>query len=123
MAATVKAVREQFPDRKLVACLELHTFSSLNPEFLPQYAGSLNPADDALVYFSPRALAHKKLPELSISQVHQHFADDSLKVSNESVEVIDWLKEKEGPAVFLLMTSGNFDGVDLEGLAKELTKS
>ncbi len=87
---------------------------------MPQYAGSLNPADDALVYFSPKALAHKKLPELSIAQVHQHFADDSLTVSNESAEVMEWLKEKEGPAVFLLMTSGNFDGVNLEGLANTI---
>jgi UDP-N-acetylmuramate: L-alanyl-gamma-D-glutamyl-meso-diaminopimelate ligase len=121
VAATVKAVREQFPKRKLVACLELHTFSSLNPEFLPQYKGSLDPADEALVYFSPKALAHKKLPELSIAQVHDHFANDALNVSNASDEVLDWLKKVDGPAVFLLMTSGNFYGVDLEGLGAELS--
>ena len=118
--ATVKAVREQYPDRQLVACLELHTFSSLNPEFLPQYAGTLNPADKALVYFNPKAVAHKKLPELSVAQVHQHFANTSLTVSNNADEVVNWLKDSKGPSVFLLMTSGNFDGVNLEALAKEL---
>lgn len=118
--ATVKAVHEQYPDWQLVACLELHTFSSLNPEFLPQYAGTLNPADKALVYFSPKAVAHKKLPELSVPQVHQHFANTALTVSNNADEVVNWLKSQEGPSVFLLMTSGNFDGVNLEALAEEL---
>lgn len=120
VAATVKAVREQFPNRKLVACLELHTFSSLNPDFLPQYKGSLDLADEALVFYSPKALAHKKLPQLSITQVHGHFANDALTVSNKSDEVLAWLAQKEGPAVYLLMTSGNFDGVDLAQCALDL---
>jgi UDP-N-acetylmuramate: L-alanyl-gamma-D-glutamyl-meso-diaminopimelate ligase len=121
VAATVKAVKEQFTDRQVVACLELHTFSSLNPAFLPQYAGSMSPADKALVYFSPKAVAHKKLPALSAADVHRHFADDRITVSTETAKVVNWLKSVEGPAVFLIMTSGNFDGQNLEELAKELT--
>jgi UDP-N-acetylmuramate: L-alanyl-gamma-D-glutamyl-meso-diaminopimelate ligase len=118
--ATVKAVREQYPDRQLIACLELHTFSSLNPAFLPQYAGTLNPADKALVYYSKKALAHKKLPDLPVADVKNHFANENLVVSNDANEVTDWLKAIAGPAVFLIMTSGNFDGVKLEELAGEL---
>jgi UDP-N-acetylmuramate: L-alanyl-gamma-D-glutamyl-meso-diaminopimelate ligase len=118
--ATVKAVREQYPDRQLIACLELHTFSSLNPAFLPQYAGTLNPADKALVYYSKKALAHKKLPDLPVADVKNHFANENLVVSNDANEVTDWLKAIAGPAVFLIMTSGNFDGVKLEALAGEL---
>jgi UDP-N-acetylmuramate: L-alanyl-gamma-D-glutamyl-meso-diaminopimelate ligase len=120
VAATVKAVKEQFTDRQVVACLELHTFSSLNPAFLPQYAGSMSPADKALVYFSPKAVAHKKLPALSAADVHRHFADERITVSTETGEVVHWLQSVEGPAVFLIMTSGNFDGQNLEVLAKGL---
>ena len=121
VAATVQAVREQFPERKLVACLELHTFSSLNPEFLPQYRGALGPADDALVYFNPEAVKHKKLPALSVDEVRGHFGSSSLHVSNQSTEVEKWL-EKQGDAIFLLMTSGNFDGIDLDDLANRIVE-
>lgn len=119
VSATVAAVKEQFPNKKVVACLELHTFSSLNPEFLPQYKGALNPADEALVYFNPDAVAHKKLPSLSKEDVHRHFGNDKISVSNRSDEVEEWLKSK-GDGVFLIMTSGNFDGIDLNSLANEI---
>ena len=119
VAATVKAVKEQFPDHKVVACLELHTFSSLNPEFLPQYKGALDPADEALVYFNPKAVAHKKLPELSVTDVHKHFGNERIHVNTVSQDVAAWLNS-QGHAVYLLMTSGNFDGIDLDQLANEL---
>ena len=119
VSATVAAVKEQFPNKKVVACLELHTFSSLNPEFLPQYKGALDLADEALVYFNPDALAHKKLPPLSKEDVHRHFGNDKIAVNNRSKEVKEWLKSI-GDGVFLIMTSGDFDGIDLTELANEI---
>ena len=119
VAATVAAVRELHPDKKLVACLELHTFSSLNPDFLPLYKGALDLADEAMVYYSPKTVAHKKLPAISKADIHNNFANQSLVVTNESAEVTLWLKT-QGNAIFLLMTSGNFDGLDLNALGKEL---
>jgi UDP-N-acetylmuramate: L-alanyl-gamma-D-glutamyl-meso-diaminopimelate ligase len=80
----------------------------------------MSPADKALVYFSPKAVAHKKLPALSAADVHRHFADERITVSTETGEVVHWLQSVEGPAVFLIMTSGNFDGQNLEVLAKGL---
>lgn len=120
VGATTKAVREQYPNHTFVACLELHTFSSLNPEFLPQYAGTLQAADHAMVYFNPKAVAHKKLPPLSIQEVMQHFDNKTLTVSNDAQEVANWLKTKKGKTVYLLMTSGNFDGIDLAELGNDL---
>lgn len=119
VAATVAAVRELHPDKKLVACLELHTFSSLNPDFLPLYKGALDFADEAMVYYSPKTVAHKKLPAISKADILENFANQNLVVSNESTEVAPWLKTR-GNAIFLLMTSGNFDGLDLNALGKEL---
>jgi len=116
VAATVKAVKENYPDHTLVACLELHTFSSLNPDFLPQYAGSLDAADEALVYYSDKTVAHKKLPELTKEAVWQHFANKKIVVSNESVEVKNYLQTPRNKSIILIMTSGNFDGLNLEML-------
>lgn len=114
VSATVKAVRENYPNHKLVACLELHTFSSLNPLFLPQYAGSLDVADEALVYYNPKTVAHKKLPELTTALVHQHFANPDISVSNQTEEVKRYLSRKTPKTIYLVMTSGNFDGMNLD---------
>ncbi len=119
VSATVAAVRELHPTKKLVACLELHTFSSLNPDFLPLYKGALDLADEAMVYFSPKTVAHKKLPAIEKEDIVTNFANSKLVVSNDSAEVVTWLKS-QGDAIFLLMTSGNFDGLDLNALGKEL---
>lgn len=117
--ATVDAVCEQYADKKVVACLELHTFSSLNPDFLPLYNGALSAADEALVYFNPKTVAHKKLPALTKADIQSKFGNNQLHVSNSSSEVVGWLKQ-QGDAVYLLMTSGNFDGQDLNALGQEL---
>ncbi len=119
VAATVASVKEQYPDKKLVACLELHTFSSLNPDFLPLYKGALDKADEALVYYSPQTVAHKKLPAISKEDISRNFANNKLAISNDSAEVVAWLKQK-GNAIYLIMTSGNFNGLDLNQLGKEL---
>jgi UDP-N-acetylmuramate: L-alanyl-gamma-D-glutamyl-meso-diaminopimelate ligase len=121
LKATIGAVRKQFPNRKLIACMELHTFSSLTAEFLLQYAGSMNEADEALVYFNPHTIAHKKLPPITVEQVRNSFAREDIIVSNDSSAMVSLLQGKKWDnSVLLLMTSGNFDGVDFNDLAQSL---
>lgn len=121
LKATTQAVKKQFPKRHIVACMELHTFSSLNEEFLQQYKDSMNLADEAIVYFNPHTIAHKKLKEITKDQVHACFNRPDLQVFTSSKEVTDHLKSKSwNNSVLLMMSSGNFDGVDFNQLAGEL---
>ncbi|MCU0433040.1 MAG: Mur ligase family protein [Bacteroidia bacterium] len=118
LKATTAAVRKQFPQRTLVACMELHTFSSLTAEFLAEYNGAMNTADVAYVYFNPHTIAHKKLPPITEAQVRQAFARDDIKVSTDSAALVAELKQRDwNNSVLLLMTSGNFDGVNFDELA------
>ncbi|MEI6020898.1 MAG: Mur ligase family protein [Bacteroidota bacterium] len=122
LKATTDAVKQQFPNRKIVACMELHTFSSLNEEFLNQYKDSMNLADEAIVYFNPHTIAHKKLKEITTAQVHASFNRKDLKVLTKSEDLVTFLKSQSWKnAVLLMMSSGNFDGVDFSVLAKSLT--
>lgn len=121
LSATVRAAKEQFVNKKLIACMELHTFSSLNKEFLDQYEGCMDMADIAVVYFNPHTLQHKKLPPITIEEVKQAFGNDKILVLNESEKVIDLLKTENQPnSVFLMMSSGNFDGINYYELAMQL---
>ena len=121
LKATIHAMKGQFPDRHLVACMELHTFSSLNEDFLREYKGSMQDADDAIVYFNPHTIEHKKLKPISIEQVKEAFDDMKLKVFTESKQVSDYLKGITwSNKNLLMMTSGNFDGVDFVKLGEEL---
>jgi UDP-N-acetylmuramate: L-alanyl-gamma-D-glutamyl-meso-diaminopimelate ligase len=121
LKATTNAVKEQFGSRHIVACMELHTFSSLNEEFLAQYKDSMNLADEAIVYFNPHTIAHKKLKEITKEQVHACFNRNDLKVFTESSEMVNYLKSKKWDnSVLLMMSSGNFDGIDFAALGKEL---
>lgn len=125
LKATIKAVQEQYSNFALVACIELHTFSSLNKQFLPLYDQSTIPATHKLVYFNPATVAHKKLDPISQNDILTNFSDQKLEVSNDSLEVKSWLKNlaqqyKNQPVVFLIMTSGNFDGINLNEFAQEL---
>lgn len=121
VSATVKAVKETYPNRKVVACLELHTFSSLNPDFLPGYANSLDAADEAIVYFNPKAVEHKKLPPLDEEVVARAFGRSDLRVVTQSDSVLDILKSEKGDkTAYLIMSSGNFDGADLQEWANAL---
>lgn len=121
LKATVAALKSQYPDRRLVACMELHTFSSLKKEFLPQYAGSMEAADEAFVYFSPDVVAHKKLEPISKEQVKAAFGTGNVRVFTDSDEILTELRNKSWKdANLLLMSSGNFHGVDLNAFAKEL---
>lgn len=121
LKATTQALKNQFPGRKLIACMELHTFSSLNKEFLSQYDGAMKDADEAYVYFNPHTIEHKKLDPISKEEVKAAFNSDNVNVYTSSEELIDLLKGKnwEG-ANLLMMTSGNFDGVDFKQLGDEL---
>ncbi|QNR23798.1 UDP-N-acetylmuramate--L-alanine ligase [Croceimicrobium hydrocarbonivorans] len=111
--ASVQACRETFGDSRFLAVLELHTFSSLNLEFMQQYANSMDPADTAIVYFNPEVLAHKKLPALSIEAVQKAFASEKVKVIMNSAELETLIQEqKEKHEIIVLMSSGNFDGID-----------
>jgi UDP-N-acetylmuramate: L-alanyl-gamma-D-glutamyl-meso-diaminopimelate ligase len=113
--ATTKAVREQFPAKKLIACLELHTYSSLNPEFLKEYQKSLDPADEAVVFFSPEALEIKKMQPISKEQIRKAFDKKDLIVYTTPQEFKEHLQDLDySNSVLLLMSSGNYGGLDFE---------
>lgn len=122
LRATATAFKRQFPQRRLVACLELHTFSSLNPAFLPQYAHCFDAPDVAVVYFNPHVLEHKRLPPLAAEAVAAAFARPDLKVFTDSRALADFLHAQQwADTNLLLMTSGTFDGLNLSELAAEVT--
>ncbi|MDO9634743.1 MAG: Mur ligase family protein [Paludibacter sp.] len=121
LIATVHAVRSQFPDKQLIACMELHTFSSLTESFLPQYAGCMEEADMAFVYYNPDVIKHKKLKTITPEEVKQAFGGNNLSVYNDSVafkQKMQSLNYKN--TALLLMTSGNFSGLNLIEFAKDL---
>lgn len=121
LKATTSAVKKQFDDRKLVAVMELHTFSSLKKEFLPQYKDSMAAADQAFVYFNPHTIEHKRLDPISIEQVKDAFGGDNLEVFTDSdllfseLEKIDWESKN-----LLIMSSGNFSGKNVKDFGKSL---
>ncbi len=124
LKATVEAVREQFPGRKLTACMELHTFSSLSENFLDQYAGSLDGADTAIVFYDPHAVGLKRLPSIPPERIHRAFGRGDLAVITSPIALLGAVRSglaHGGPAVLLMMSSGNFGGVDLEALAEAFT--
>ena len=113
--ATTQAVKKQYPNKKLIACLELHTYSSLNAEFLTQYQGALDAADVAVVFYSPDAVAIKKLEEISKEQIETAFKRDDLIVYTNPEEFKSFLVVQEfGDSVLLLMSSGNYGGLDFD---------
>lgn len=121
LKATIKAVKNQFPDKKLVACMELHTFSSLTKEFLPQYKNCMQEADVAYVYFNPKVIEHKKLEKLSVEDVKNAFGTNRLEVFTDSEMLQQALRTTDYQnSTLLLMTSGNFSGIKLDEFAKEL---
>lgn len=121
LKATISALKEQFPKRRLIATMELHTFSSLNAEFLLQYKGSMDMADDAIVYFNPHTIAHKGLAEITKDQVFEAFGRRDIKVFTSSQDVVAEIKSHKWENTnLLMMSSGNFDGIVFEKLADEL---
>lgn len=122
--ATMEAVRQQFPERKLIAVLELHTYSSLNEAFLQEYHGALDLADEAVVFYSSHALAIKGLPPLSEVAVATGFAKEGLQVITHAPQLQEWLRARNlGQTNLLLMSSGNYDGIDIPRFALALMDS
>jgi UDP-N-acetylmuramate: L-alanyl-gamma-D-glutamyl-meso-diaminopimelate ligase len=121
LKATTKAMKQQFKNRELVACMELHTFSSLNKEFLDQYKGSMDSADVAIVFFSEQALAHKKLESISKKQVLDAFGNENVKVFNNNQVLLEYLSNIEWKNKnLLMMSSGTFDGLSWSELSDKI---
>jgi UDP-N-acetylmuramate: L-alanyl-gamma-D-glutamyl-meso-diaminopimelate ligase len=124
LKATTSAVKEQYPDLKLVACMELHTYSSLSQAFLEQYAGAMDAADLPIVFFNPHALAIKKLPPITAEQVKVAFGRPDILVFTDSDLLFDLLRSMEWKNKnLLMMSSGDFGGKDVKEFANELLKS
>ncbi len=121
LKATAQAVKEQFPSTTLVACMELHTFSSLSLSFLNQYRGCMDAADVAIVYISPHAIALKKLTPISQLQIIEAFGRNDLMVYSDSEDLISKLLTRSWENCnLLMMSSGSFDGIDLSVLAARI---
>ena len=119
--ATIEAVKQQFPSRKLIGVLELHTYSSLNKEFMHQYKGALEKTDTAVVFYSKHALQIKGLPELPESYVVEGFDKNGLLVMTDKTALEDWLRTQDySNTNLVLMSSGNYDGIDLPSFAPTL---
>ena len=117
--ATTKAVKNQFPNRKLIACLELHTYSSLNPEFLKEYQSTLNSADVAIVFYSPDAVKIKQLNEVTFDQIASAFDRNDLTIFTNSEAFKKYLFEQNFEnSTLLLMSSGNYGGLNFDDIKK-----
>lgn len=121
LKATIDAVKAQFSNRELVACFELHTFSSLNKAFLPHYKDSMEKADTAVVFFSEHTLKMKKLPSITSQDIVEQFNHVNLKVFTAQKDFVAFLKKQSfEDKNLLLMSSGTFNGLDYKGFAEEL---
>lgn len=121
LKATTKAVKEQYADRTVVACMELHTFSSLKKEFLPHYKDAMKMADHAVVYYSPEVVKHKNLEPITPELVSKGFGGN-VHVMNETSEVLNFIRSRKWKnSVLLMMSSGNFDGIDYDQLGEEIS--
>ncbi|MCH8317806.1 MAG: peptidoglycan synthetase [Bacteroidetes bacterium] len=121
--ATTIALKKQFPKRELVACLELHTYSSLNKDFLKEYKNVFDSVDLPVIYFNPKTLEHKKMEPLNNEDIKSAFNLKGAMIFTETHLLKEYLQEQNWENKnLLLMSSGNFDGMDLEELAKTITQ-
>lgn len=121
LRATINAVKEHHNDKRVIACMELHTFSSLMSEFLPQYKGCMSEADVAFVYFNPHVVEHKRLTPISPEEVKEAFGTKNVEVFTDSRQMAEALMGLDySNAVLLMMSSGTFDGIDVPSFAKQL---
>lgn len=124
LKATVNAVREHYPEKKLVACMELHTFSSLMADFLPQYKDCMRDADIAYVYFNPKVIEHKRLTPITKEDVQRAFGTENVVVFTESAALQAQLRTLHyDNTALLMMSSGTFDGIAVNDFARELLES
>ncbi len=121
--ATIDALKQQYPERRLIGILELHTFSSLSEAFMPQYEGALEKADTGIVFFAHHALELKRLPNLPLSSVINGFKKEGLMVMNDRETLWHWLNDQEyNHTNLVFMSSGNYDGLDMLTFAKQITQ-
>jgi len=121
LKATIKAVKEQFPGRSLVACMELHTYSSLNSEFLTEYYGTMMPADHAIIYFNPDTFGHKRLQPFTPEDVTTAFGGNNISVLSDPEKLAtELLSYNWSEKNLLMMSSGNFSGIDLTEISKRI---
>lgn len=119
--ATTLAVKEQYPERDLVACLELHTFSSLNKKFLKKYSRTMKNADLAIVYYNPLTIEHKRLAPVSKEDIKKGFNDEDIQVFDDIEEMLACLKNQDWKEKnLLMMSSGTFNGLKFEELPELL---
>ena len=122
--ATTQAVKNQYPNRKLIACLELHTYSSLSPDFLKEYRGTLDPADSAVVFYSPHAVMIKQLEEIKREQIEEAFDRKDLVVFTNPADFKTYLYSQDyKDTCLLLMSSGNYGGLDMKEVKRYVEKS
>jgi len=115
VSATTQAVKNQYPNRKLIACLELHTYSSLNAEFLKEYQGALDAADVAVVFYSPDAVKIKQLEEVTYEQIAQSFQREDLIIYTNPADFKNFLfAQNFDNSALLLMSSGNYGGLNFD---------
>ncbi len=118
LKATIHAVKAQFPERKLIACIELHTFSSLDKDFLRQYSGAMDEADTAIVFIDKKTFEHKKMTPYGAETVKQAFSKPDVLFFNDPEELLKYLENLEmNNKNLLMMSSGNFGGIDLPALS------
>lgn len=121
--ASIQAVKQQYPDKKLIAILELHSFSSLNGEFMDEYNGAVDKADVAVVFYSKHALELKRLPDLSKEKIYKGFDKKDLLIINDAQELWSWLQQHNfSNTNLLLMSSGSFAELDMFAFAKKITQ-
>jgi len=123
LKATINAVKEQYPTFRLIAVMELHTYSSLTQDFLKQYKDTMQLADKAIVYFNHHALELKRLPDLDKQVIYESFDKEGLIVTDSKEELKNILEKENYKNTCLLMSSsGDFDGLDLSALGMNLIK-
>jgi UDP-N-acetylmuramate: L-alanyl-gamma-D-glutamyl-meso-diaminopimelate ligase len=121
LKATVHAVKSQFPERNLIACIELHTFSSLNKDFLSQYKATMNEADTAIVFIDKKTFEQKKMVPYDAETVKDAFSRGDLMFYNSPADLLKYLENIEMMNTnLLMMSSGNFGGIDLPELSKKI---
>jgi UDP-N-acetylmuramate: L-alanyl-gamma-D-glutamyl-meso-diaminopimelate ligase len=118
--ATIQAAKEQFPEKKLIGVLELHTYSSLNEAFMQEYNGALEAADEAVVFYSKHALELKRMPGLKKEAVKKGFGKESLEVITDRPHLEEWLNSRDfANTIVLFMSSGNYDGLDVARFSQQ----
>lgn len=121
--ATTDAIRERFPNHTIIGCLEIHTYSSLSKEFLPNYRDSLAPLDKSLIYFDPKNIEIKRLKSIDNDEIIKAFGKGDIQIANNREQVETFITENtKKPCILLLMSSGSFAQLDMEKLKSQLSK-